>query len=102
MLSDTSKLRDISVKMGEFNLREEIQIKAKWSHILDKVRTYKEKNSGGAMNDGDSSAKNRDGGVTLPVDINDSLQQLYGYRLSYTDCSAQLYGSEGNLRGASV
>ncbi len=100
MLGNTVKLREMSEKMGEFNRREEAQIKAKWTLILEKIQRHKDSSSSsikGLENSAKSSVSE------LPVDINDSLQQLYGYKLSPTDCNTQIAvaasASTNNLRG---
>eukprot|EP01032_Pedospumella_encystans_P020206 gene20206-22959_t len=85
MLGDTAKLREMSERMGEFNLREEKEIKVKWTLIMEKIQRHK-------VSSGIKRSENSViGGVSeLPVDINDSLQQRCGYKLSQTDCNTQI------------
>lgn len=97
MLEDTVKLREISDNMGEFNRREEAQIKAKWTLILEKIQRHKDSSTIKGLENSATS-----GVSELPVDINDSLQQLYGYKLSPTDCNTQVTASTNNLRGVAV
>ena len=100
MLGDTVKLREMSKRMGEFNLREEKEIKAKWTLILEKIQRRKDSRRTNNIDSGNSVIG---GGSELPVDINDSLQQMYGYKLSQTDCNTQIVTSTANnLRGVAV
>lgn len=96
MLGDTVKLGEMSKRMGEFNLREEKEIKAKWTLMLEKIQRHK-------VSSGIKRSENSviGGVIELPVDINDSLQQMYGYKLSQTDCNTQVAvtSTANNLRG---
>lgn len=115
LLENKELLKKISKQMRQFNVREEGRIKQEWTHILDKIRTYKQlytedsRSSGSStttanIDKGDIIGKHRQS-AELPDDINDSLQRVYGYRLSEGNCAAQIYtpysssGIDAHLRG---
>jgi hypothetical protein len=112
---DRDLLKRMSVEMGEFNVLEEARIKQDWMRILDKVRTHKERRqeassaaAASARGEKMYSSHVPDSGFgisssPLPDDIDVSLQQAYGYKLSVTDCGAQIEAppqqpSAANLR----
>ena len=121
LLENKELLKKISKQMRQFNVREEGRIKQEWTHILDKIRTYKqlytEDSRSSGSNSRSNSNKNSDtttastakGDIIgkhrqsdgLPDDINDSLQQVYSYILSGDDCAAQIYAPYSSSSGSS-
>jgi hypothetical protein len=106
-LADKGLLLRMSEKMGEFNVLEEARIRQDWMRILDKVRTHKERRLEAVSAAATMSAASARGEAAystvrepdssfvvhaglLPDSIDVSLQQAYGYKLSVTDCGAQV------------
>jgi hypothetical protein len=65
-------LNKVSSDMGEFNVKQEADIKKKWENVLDKVVEGR-------------LARERVG-QSLPVEVNDALLASYGTHLSSSDC----------------
>jgi hypothetical protein len=75
----------LSQRMGAFNAQTKQGLKLAWKEILDKVRRFKQARSAEPLG---SRSSRRD---ELPAGIDDALHSAYGYRLSPTDCHAQIY-----------
>jgi hypothetical protein len=106
-LADKGLLLRMSEKMGEFNVLEEARIRQDWMRILDKVRTHKERRQEAVSAAASMAAATARGEAAysipreadssfavyagpLPDSIDVSLLRAYGYKLSVTDCGAQV------------
>jgi hypothetical protein len=91
-LQNSSLLKTMSDGMGQFNRHEEARIRQEWARILRKVRTHKSSGAGGSSRGSVTAVapgvNTRD---TLPDSVDESLQQMYGYTLSKTDCNGQVH-----------
>lgn len=103
-LGDKSQLHTISAQMGAYNVQEETQIKSKWLKMLNKIQARKvhrkqafsQAARGDSNNPSQVASENTIKDMVLPVDVNDALQQQYGYTLSATDCNLQVPSAAGS------
>eukprot|EP01038_Epipyxis_sp_PR26KG_P011928 gene11928-15963_t len=84
MLKTNNILYDISNKMHDYNIKEEINIRNKWNQILDIIKQRKIEKENIIIKNPVVHDHYHDS------NINEQLKRLYGYQLSKTDCNAQI------------